>query len=164
MKRIRVSNPAQQNPYGPDTRTGLQPNSDESLRVWCGQRRGKWYKNTGILVLSRLQIYIWDLKDPSKPYSPGTRSTKLDEITSLAWNHHVQYALAASSSTGYTVVWDLRGKREVAALAYGGGGGTQAGLQGFGAGLAVGGRRGMSDVAWHPDNVRFYGLFKQRAY
>lgn len=51
-------------------------------------------------------------------------------------------------------MWDLRGKREVAALAYGGGAGTQAGLQGFGAaGLAVGGRRGMSDVAWHPDNV-----------
>ncbi|KAI0088959.1 hypothetical protein BDY19DRAFT_947002 [Irpex rosettiformis] len=100
------------------------------------------------------EIYIWDLKDPSKPYSPGTRSTKLDEITAVGWNHHVQYALAASSSTGYTVVWDLRGKREVAALAYGGGAGTQAGLQGFGAaGLAVGGRRGMSDVAWHPDNA-----------
>lgn len=105
-------------------------------------------------ALNAVQIYIWDLKDPSKPYSPGTRSTKLDEITALAWNHHVQYALAASSSTGYTVVWDLRGKREVAALAYGGGAGTQAGVQGFGAGLAVGGRRGMSDVAWHPDNVR----------
>lgn len=109
-----------------------------------------------MLCLMVCQIYIWDLKDPSKPYSPGTRSTKLDEITSLAWNHHVQYALAASSSTGYTVVWDLRGKREVAALAYGGGAGTQAGLQGFGAGLAVGGRRGMSDVAWHPDNVRSF--------
>ena len=104
-----------------------------------------------------MQIYIWDLKDPSKPYSPGTRSTKLDEITAVGWNHHVQYALAASSSTGYTVVWDLRGKREVAALAYGGGAGTQAGLQGYGgAGLAVGGRRGMSDVAWHPDNVRTF--------
>ncbi|PCH44664.1 hypothetical protein WOLCODRAFT_26929 [Wolfiporia cocos MD-104 SS10] len=101
------------------------------------------------------EIYIWDLKDPSKPYSPGTRSTKLDEITALAWNHHVQYALAASSNTGYTVVWDLRGKREVAALAYGGGAGTLAGgMQGFGpASMAVGGRRGMSDVAWHPDNA-----------
>ncbi|KAI0070651.1 hypothetical protein K474DRAFT_1693732 [Panus rudis PR-1116 ss-1] len=101
------------------------------------------------------EIYIWDLKDPSKPYSPGTRSTKLDEITALAWNHHVQYALAAASSTGYTVVWDLRGKREVAALAYGGGAGTLAGAApGFGAAsMAVGGRRGMSDVAWHPDNA-----------
>ncbi|KAH9943542.1 hypothetical protein B0H21DRAFT_748869 [Amylocystis lapponica] len=101
------------------------------------------------------EIYVWDLKDPSKPYSPGTRSTKLDEITALAWNHHVQYALAASSNTGYTVVWDLRGKREVAALAYGGGTGTLGGgVPGFGvAGLAAGGRRGMSDVAWHPDNA-----------
>ncbi|KAM5541833.1 hypothetical protein V8D89_004562 [Ganoderma adspersum] len=100
------------------------------------------------------EIYVWDLKDPSKPYSPGTRSTKLDEITALAWNHHVQYALAAASSTGYTVVWDLRGKREVAALAYGGGAGTMGGMQGFGGpGMAMGGRRGMSDVAWHPDNA-----------
>ncbi|KAH9830086.1 uncharacterized protein C8Q71DRAFT_787175 [Rhodofomes roseus] len=100
------------------------------------------------------EIYIWDLRDPSKPYSPGTRSTKLDEITALAWNHHVQYALAASSSTGYTVVWDLRGKREVAALTYGGGAGTMGGaMQGFGGGMAMGGRRGMSDVAWHPDNA-----------
>ncbi|TBU47884.1 hypothetical protein BD309DRAFT_950771 [Dichomitus squalens] len=100
------------------------------------------------------EIYVWDLKDPSKPYSPGTRSTKLDEITALAWNHHVQYALAAASSSGYTVVWDLRGKREVAALAYGGGAGTMGGIQGFGGpGMAIGGRRGMSDVAWHPDNA-----------
>lgn len=103
-----------------------------------------------------MQIYIWDLKDPSMPYTPGTRSTKLDEITALAWNNHVQYALAAASSSGYTVVWDLRGKREVAALAYGGGAGTiSGGVSGFGVpGMAVGGRRGISDVAWHPDNVR----------
>ncbi|KAF9235609.1 hypothetical protein BU15DRAFT_89522 [Melanogaster broomeanus] len=81
--------------------------------------------------------------DPSKPYSPtpGTRSTKLDEITSVAWNQQVQYVLAGASSTGYTVVWDLRGKREVVALAYGGGAGT------------LGGRRGMSAIAWHPDNA-----------
>ena len=66
-----------------------------------------------------IQVYIWDLKDPSKPYSPtpGARSTKLDEITSVAWNQQVQYVLAGASSTGYTVVWDLRGKRKVVALA-----------------------------------------------
>ncbi|KAL5498571.1 SEC31 [Sanghuangporus vaninii] len=92
------------------------------------------------------EIYIWDLKDPSKPYSPGTRSSKLDEITSLAWNRQVQYVLASSSSTGYTVVWDLRNKREVVALTYGG---TTQGLNIMGAG----GRKGMSDVAWHPDNA-----------
>jgi protein transport protein SEC31 len=105
-----------------------------------------------------LQVYIWDLKDPSKPYSPtpGTRSTKLDEITSVAWNQQVQYVLAGASSTGYTVVWDLRGKREVVALAYGGGAGTLAGQ--VGSGMAVGGRRGMSDIAWHPDNVSLSSL------
>ncbi|KAF8816748.1 hypothetical protein BYT27DRAFT_7181181 [Phlegmacium glaucopus] len=101
------------------------------------------------------EVYIWDLKDPSKPYSPtpGARSTKLDEITSVAWNQQVQYVLAGASSTGYTVVWDLRGKREVVALAYGGGAGTLAGQVGSGTGMAVGGRRGMSDIAWHPDNA-----------
>ncbi|KAF8631103.1 hypothetical protein AX17_005148 [Amanita inopinata Kibby_2008] len=103
------------------------------------------------------EVYIWDLKDPSKPYTPtpGTRSTKLDEITSVAWNQQVPYVVAGASSTGYTVVWDLRGKREVVALAYGGGAGTLAGNIGGGPGgsLAVGGRRGMSDIAWHPDNA-----------
>lgn len=100
------------------------------------------------------EIYIWDLKDPTKPYSPGNRSSKLDEITSVAWNNHVQYVLAASSSTGYTVVWDLRGKREVAGLVYGGGTGTLGGPPGYQTGgFAVGGRRGMSDVAWHPENA-----------
>ncbi|TFK96771.1 hypothetical protein BDV98DRAFT_608060 [Pterulicium gracile] len=101
------------------------------------------------------EVYIWDLKDPSKPYSPtpGSRSTKLDEITSVAWNQQVQYVLAGASSTGYTVVWDLRGKREVVSLAYGGGAGTLAGQSGAGTGMAMGGRRGMSDIAWHPDNA-----------
>ncbi|KAF8828347.1 hypothetical protein HHX47_DHR4000810 [Lentinula edodes] len=101
------------------------------------------------------EVYIWDLKDPSKPYTPtpGSRSTKLDEITSVAWNQQVQYVLAGASSTGYTVVWDLRGKREVVALAYGGGAGTLAGQSNHGNGLAVGGRRGMSAIAWHPDNA-----------
>ena len=59
----------------------------------------------------------------------------------------MQHVLASSSSTGYTVVWDLRNKREVVALAYGGAG--QVGI------IGGGDRRGMSDVAlaWHPDNV-----------
>lgn len=41
------------------------------------------------------------------------------------------------------------------ALAYGGGAGTLAGQGNVGSGLAVGGRRGMSAIAWHPDNVGF---------
>ncbi|SJX65258.1 related to SEC31-component of the COPII coat of ER-golgi vesicles [Sporisorium reilianum f. sp. reilianum] len=99
------------------------------------------------------EIFIWDLNSPAKPYSPGARSQKLDEITSLAWNCQVPHVLATSSSSGYTVVWDLKGKREVVALQYGGGAGTAGGSLGFNAGgaLAAGGRRGMSAVAWHPD-------------
>lgn len=58
-------------------------------------------------------------------------------------------------------MWDLRGKREVVALAYGGGAGTLAGQGSTGTGLAVGGRRGMSDIAWHPDNVRLIFTYVQ---
>ncbi len=77
----------------------------------------------------------------------------MDEITALAWNHQVQHVLASSSSTGYTVVCDLKSKREVVSLAYGGGAGTMVGMNMSGIGLGIGGRRGMSDVAWHPLNV-----------
>ncbi|EJD54689.1 hypothetical protein AURDEDRAFT_110220 [Auricularia subglabra TFB-10046 SS5] len=97
------------------------------------------------------EVYIWDLKDPSKPYSPGARSSKLDEITSLAWNAQVAHILATSSSSGYTVVWDLRGKREVVALTYAGGAGTVGHVSAVGG--ALGAKRGMSDVCWHPDNA-----------
>ena len=48
-------------------------------------------------------------------------------MTCASWNQQVQYVLAGSSSTGYTVGWDLRGKREVVALAYGGSAGTLGG-------------------------------------
>ncbi|KAB5591449.1 hypothetical protein CTheo_5094 [Ceratobasidium theobromae] len=90
------------------------------------------------------ELYIWDLKNPSTPYTPGARSQRLDGISALAWNAQVAHILASSSMSGYTVVWDLRGKREVVALQYGAGGGPAAGT-------ALG--RGMSDVAWHPDNA-----------
>ena len=56
----------------------------------------------------------------------------------------MQHVLVSSSSTGYIVIWDLRNKR-VVALAYGGAG--QVGI------IGGGGRRGISDFAWHPGNV-----------
>jgi protein transport protein SEC31 len=103
-----------------------------------------------------VQIYIWNLQDPSRPYSPGSRSTKLDEITALRWNQQVPHVLASASSTGYTVVWDLRNKREVVSLAYGG---APAG----GPAGSMAGRRGMSDIAWQPDNVRAAACRSRRA-
>ncbi|KAG9122073.1 protein transport protein S31 [Ceratobasidium sp. 392] len=101
------------------------------------------------------ELYIWDLKNPATPYTPGARSQRLDGVSSLAWNAQVAHILASSSPSGYTVVWDLRGKREVVALQYGGAGGPAGGGPGGGAGAlgAAGLRRGMSDVAWHPDNA-----------
>lgn len=103
-----------------------------------------------------LQVFIWNMETPTKPYSPGAKSTKLDEITSLSWNNQVPHILATSSTSGYTVVWDLLNKREVTALAYGGGAGTAGGGLGSsmnGMALAAGGRRGMGAVCWHPDTV-----------
>jgi len=100
------------------------------------------------------EVFIWDLTNPTKPYSPGARSSKLDEITSLSWNGEVAHILATSSSSGYTVVWDLKNKKELTALAYGGGAGTSgAGVNGMGSAFAAGGRRGMGAVCWHPDQV-----------
>ncbi|KAG8718804.1 protein transport protein S31, partial [Ceratobasidium sp. 395] len=103
------------------------------------------------------ELYIWDLKNPATPYTPGARSQRLDGVSSLAWNAQVAHILASSSASGYTVVWDLRGKREVVALQYGGGGGGGPGGVGMGGGAGgLGGaglRRGMSDVAWHPENA-----------
>ncbi|KAG8749554.1 protein transport protein S31 [Ceratobasidium sp. 428] len=103
------------------------------------------------------ELYIWDLKNPATPYTPGARSQRLDGVSSLAWNAQVAHILASSSASGYTVVWDLRGKREVVALQYGGGGGGGPGGVGMGGGSGgLGGaglRRGMSDVAWHPENA-----------
>lgn len=102
------------------------------------------------------EVFIWDLTNPTKPYSPGARSSKLDEITSLSWNGEVAHILATSSSSGYTVVWDLKNKKELTALAYGGGAGTSGGglgVNGMGGALAAGGRRGMGAVCWHPEQA-----------
>lgn len=103
------------------------------------------------------EIFIWDLNNPSKSYTPGNRSSKLEDVTALAWNAIVPQILGTSSNSGYTAVWDLRSKKEVVALAYGGGAATAGGP--MGGALAAGGRRGMSDVAWHPDNVRHHTGF-----
>ena len=96
------------------------------------------------------------MKDPSTPQSRGTKSSKLEDVTALAWNVQVAHVLATASTTGYTVVWDLRGQREVVALTYGGAGNMGGPM---GGGMNMGGRRGMSDIAWHPMNVSLSLLF-----
>ncbi|CAG8591763.1 13128_t:CDS:10 [Ambispora gerdemannii] len=102
------------------------------------------------------EIFIWDLTNPEKPYGPGTRSPKLEEITYLAWNNQVQHILATSSTTGYTVIWDLKNKREVMHLSYSGPTANIGAPYGMGSlnvagALGGGGRRGTTSVAWNPD-------------
>lgn len=64
------------------------------------------------------------------------------------------HVLATGSNSGYTVVWDLKAKREVTALSYTASAPTGVG-NGFGQpGWGGGGKRGVSCVQWHPDNVR----------
>ncbi|GAA6019004.1 hypothetical protein JCM10207_006285 [Rhodosporidiobolus poonsookiae] len=110
------------------------------------------------------EIFIFDLSQPSKPFSPGQRSRSLDAITSLAWNPSVVHILASSSNSGNTVVWDLKSKREITALSYAGGGAQGLGPGGFGASGfgaggfggqpqgGLGGLGGTSVVKWHPEN------------
>lgn len=91
---------------------------------------------------SNSEVYIWDLKNPSTPYSPGARSSKMDNISSVAWNCQVPHILSTASTNGYTVVWDLRNKKEVMTLAQG----SHSSL--------TGGRGSISSISWHP-NVAF---------
>ncbi|KAJ1926177.1 protein transport protein S31 [Tieghemiomyces parasiticus] len=95
------------------------------------------------------EIYIWDLETPAKPYSPGPRSTKLEDVTSLAWNNQVTHILASASTTGYTVIWDLKNRREVMSLSYA----QQLQMPGLVGGGNGNGRRGVTAVAWNPDNA-----------
>eukprot|EP00158_Paraphelidium_tribonemae_P009299 Partr_v1_DN28826_c1_g1_i2_m33167 putative Component of the coat protein complex II (COPII) which promotes the formation of transport vesicles from the endoplasmic reticulum (ER). The coat has two main functions, the physical deformation of the endoplasmic reticulum membrane into vesicles and the selection of cargo molecules len=62
---------------------------------------------------SQGEIFIWDLNNPGKPYSPGPKSPRLEDLTSLAWNPQVSHILASASSNGYAVVWDLKNRREM---------------------------------------------------
>lgn len=63
-------------------------------------------------------VCIWDVASPAKPsLFPALKqsggSAPGGEITHLAWNGKVQHILASTSSTGNTVVWDLKRQRQV---------------------------------------------------
>lgn len=65
----------------------------------------------------------------------------MDDISSVAWNCQVPHILSTASTNGYTVVWDLRNKKEVMTLAQG----SQNTL--------TGGRGSISSISWHPNVV-----------
>jgi protein transport protein SEC31 len=113
--------------------------------IHTGQIRGldfnKFQGNLLASAGSNNEVYIWDLTNPNTPYTPGPKSSKLDDITSVSWNGQVQHILATSSSTGHTVVWDLRNRKEVMTLSAPNSNGIHAG------------RRSISSAVWHPDVV-----------
>ncbi|KAK4683998.1 protein transport protein SEC31, partial [Tremellales sp. Uapishka_1] len=109
-------------------------------------------KNLMLTGAINAELYIHDLNSPgSNPIPPGPLSTKLGEITSLQWNPTVSRVFAASSSSGFTSVWDLKAGKEIVSLAYGGGAAKGMEAVGGAAGLQMGKKRGMSDVCWHPE-------------
>ncbi|KAG0346435.1 protein transport protein S31 [Podila humilis] len=136
FNRLAWASPTVDRPYG--MIAGGMENGELNL----------WDANA-ILSGSNGEVFIWDLGNMTKPYTPGTRSTKLDDITCVAWNNHVQHILATSSTTGYTVVWDLKSKREVLTLSYPGASvtGSMSNL----AQMAAPSRRGITAIAWNPD-------------
>ncbi|KAJ3088294.1 protein transport protein S31 [Quaeritorhiza haematococci] len=79
------------------------------------------------------EIFVWDLMNPTKPYSPGARSQKIEDVTCLSWNRQVAHILASASNNGYTVIWDLRNRKELIQLAN------------------PNGRRTVTGLAWNPD-------------
>ncbi|KAJ3051095.1 protein transport protein S31, partial [Rhizoclosmatium hyalinum] len=79
-------------------------------------------------------LFIWDLTNPSKPYSPGARSTRLEDVTAVSWNRLYHYILASASNNGSTVIWDLRNRQEIAAFSH------------------PYGRKQISSLAWNPDS------------
>ncbi|KAI8607431.1 WD40-repeat-containing domain protein, partial [Chytriomyces sp. MP71] len=80
------------------------------------------------------ELLIWDLTNPTKPYNPGARSNRLDDVTAVAWNRMYHYILASASNNGNTVIWDLRNRNEIAAFSH------------------PGGRKQISSISWNPDS------------
>jgi protein transport protein SEC31 len=81
------------------------------------------------------ELFIWDLNALTKPYAPGARSQRLEDITVLSWNRQFPHILACGSNNGYSIVWDLRHRKEILKLPY------------------PGGRRPITSIAWNPDAV-----------
>lgn len=82
---------------------------------------------------SKGELFIWDAKTFGEPTVPGHAMTPMDDISSVAWNNSVSH-IFASTSNGYTSIWDLKSKREVLHLSYSGNGA----------------KSNFSCVAWHP--------------
>lgn len=79
-------------------------------------------------------ILLWDLNS-LQSYPPSqSKSLRMEDVTDLAWNCQVPHILATSSNNGYTIIWDLKNRKEAIQL------------------CLPGGRKSVSSIAWNPDN------------
>lgn len=83
------------------------------------------------------EVWLWDLNNLSLPYAPSaTKSAKLEDVADLAWNRVVPHILATASTSGHTVIWDLKSRKEALTL------------------MPPSGQRfSISSLAWNPENV-----------
>ncbi len=81
------------------------------------------------------EVLLWDLNSMQSYPPTQNKSSRLEDITDVAWNNQVAHILAAASSNGYTVIWDLRQRKEVIQL------------------CLPGGRKTVSSAVWNPDNA-----------
>lgn len=65
----------------------------------------------------------------------GNPTSRADDVDSVDWNKMIPHILATAGSGGFVTVWDVKSKRESLKL------NNQ-------------GRKPVSAVAWHPENVR----------
>ncbi|XP_077974070.1 protein transport protein Sec31A-like isoform X2 [Styela clava] len=82
------------------------------------------------------EIFIWDLKNPSNPMTPGKKTEPLASISCVAWNRQVQHILGSSTSVTSgpcCVVWDLRKNAPIIKVS------------------DPSGRMQCSEIAWHPE-------------
>lgn len=77
---------------------------------------------------SKGEFFVWDVSKPSAAPT-AYKSTRLDEIISMAWNHKVGHIIALGGKSGALSVWDLRKKSEL---------------------IHIPTRYSISSIAWHP--------------
>jgi len=66
----------------------------------------------------------------------GNRAQRADDFSSVDWNKKIPHIVLSGGKNGLVTVWDLKQKKESLTLSHLG-------------------RKEVSAVAWHPDNVKY---------
>ncbi|ORY80819.1 hypothetical protein BCR37DRAFT_380593 [Protomyces lactucae-debilis] len=87
----------------------------------------KIQKNLLATAGTKGEFFVWDVSTKEAP--TAYKSTRLDEIVSIAWNNKVGHILALGGKSGALSVWDMRKKAEL---------------------IHIPTRFPVSAIAWHP--------------